>query len=176
MSTPIWFLDIDGVVNAAGTDLPPHLARTEATTAGTAWPIHYSPDVIEFINMVHRAGFAEVRWLTTWSQDARTSLAPAVGLDDFTAYEMYDSDGWWKAEVVATSVKDERRPIIWTDDDITDIDIAWFRSSVEVPSMVIAPATEQGLTSAELRKIANFMANDTLSRKDGVKARGDAHE
>lgn len=121
MTTPVWFLDIDGVVNAAGLDLPPHLVRTDATTAGTTWPIHYSPDVIEFINMIHRAGLAEVRWLTTWGQDARTSFAPAVGLDEFFAYDMYDSDGWWKAEIVAASVVvDERRPVIWTDDDLDE--------------------------------------------------------
>ena len=81
MTSPIWFLDIDGVVNAAGLDLPPHLVRTDATTAGTTWPIHYSPQVVEFINMVHRGGLAEVRWLTTWGQDARMSFAlvePAV--------------------------------------------------------------------------------------------------
>ena len=40
--------------------------------------IHYSPEVVEFINTIHRNRLAEIRWLTTWGTDARTSLAPAV--------------------------------------------------------------------------------------------------
>jgi hypothetical protein len=157
MTTPIWFLDIDGVVNAAGEDLPDHLLRADATTAGTTWPIHYSPEVVQFINMVHRAGLAEIRWLTTWGRDARTSFAPAVGLDDFVAYDMYDSDDWWKAEIVAASVADERRPFIWTDDDLTGVGVAEYRTDRAVPSLLISPATDAGLVSAELRQIAAFM-------------------
>ena len=156
MTTPIWFLDVDGVVNAAGVDLPGYLIRTEATTAGTTWPIHYSPEVIEFINMIHRNRFAEIRWLSTWGSDARTALAPAVGLDEFTAYEMYGGLGWWKAEIVVASIADEERPIIWTDDDITDVDIASFRTSVDVPTLVISPVTELGLVSTDLRRITDF--------------------
>jgi len=156
MTVPIWFLDIDGVVNAAGVDLPEHLVRTEATTAGTTWPIHYSPEVVEFINMIHRAGLAEIRWLTTWGQDARSSFAPAVGLDDFPAYDMYDSEGWWKAEIVAASIAEEARPIIWTDDDINDDDVAYFRDFATVPSAVIPPATEVGLTSSDLSAVLTF--------------------
>ncbi|AXT85120.1 hypothetical protein C6I20_07955 [Aeromicrobium sp. A1-2] len=159
MTTPIWFLDIDGVVNAAGIDLPTHLTRTEATTAGTTWPIHYSSEIVDFINMVHRGGLAEIRWLTTWGPDARTSFAPAVGLDDFTAYEMYDSEGWWKAEIVAACIARESRPIIWTDDDITEIQAAWLHDSVSSPSLAISPCTESGLRSIDLRRIAGFAAD-----------------
>ena len=158
MTLPIWFLDVDGVVNAAGVDLPDHLIRTEAKTAGTTWPIHYSPEVVEFINTVHRNRLAEIRWLTTWGPDARTSLAPAVGLDEFAAYEMYDSDDWWKAEIVAGSLADEERPVIWTDDDITEDDIAYFRDSAGVSTLVLAPVTTMGLTPADLRRITEFLA------------------
>lgn len=165
MTVPIWFLDIDGVVNAAGLDLPPHLVRTDATTAGTTWPIHYSPEVIEFINTVHRSGLAEIRWLTTWEQDARTSFAPAVGLDEFLAYDMYDGDGWWKAEIVAASVADEKRPIIWTDDDITASDVADFPDSAQVQPLLVPPATEIGLTSSDLRRILGF-ARASCTRQD----------
>ncbi|MBD8606028.1 hypothetical protein IFT73_04110 [Aeromicrobium sp. CFBP 8757] len=156
MTTPIWFLDIDGVVNAAGLDLPPHLVRTDATTAGTTWPIHCSAEVVAFINLAHRGGLAEVRWLTTWGQDARTSFAPAVGLDEFFAYDMYDSEQWWKAEIVAKSIADEKRPFIWTDDDIAEVEVADFVSATTLPSVLISPVTEIGLTSAELRRAARF--------------------
>lgn len=156
MTTPIWFLDIDGVVNAAGMDLPDHLLRTEATTQGTTWPIHYSPEVVEFINMIHRSGLAEVRWLTTWGQDARTSFAPAVGLDDFMAYDMYDSEDWWKSEIVAASIADEQRPIIWTDDEITAADTDRLRGA-KVSVVAIAPITGLGLETSDLRRVLQFI-------------------
>lgn len=158
MTRPIWFLDIDGVVNAAGDNLRPHLVRTEATTAGTTWPIHYSPEVVKFINMVHRAGLVEIRWLTTWGEDARTSFAPAVGLDDFPAYDMYDSGGWWKAEIVEASILDESRPFVWTDDDIAEEQIARFAGSVDEPTLLVSPSTEVGLTSADLRRVLEFVS------------------
>lgn len=156
MTTPIWFLDIDGVVNAAGPDLPDHLVRTDATTADTTWPIHYSPDVVRFINMAHRMGLVKIRWLTTWGQDARTSFAPAVGLDEFPAYDMYESEDWWKAEIVAASIADEGRPVIWTDDDIAEDDIAEFGGSVKAASLLISPDTASGLISEDLRRIVEF--------------------
>jgi hypothetical protein len=158
MTVPIWFLDIDGVVNAAGADLPRHLTRTEATTAGTTWPIHYSPEVVDFINMMHRNGLVEVRWLTTWGQDARTSFAPAVGLDEFAAYDMYDGETWWKAEIVAASVTDEVRPFVWTDDDLIETDLTSLHDRSTLSSLPIAPATDVGLTSADLRQVAAFIA------------------
>ena len=87
-TTPIWFLDIDGVVNALADGIPPSgTRRTTAITMGRGWRIVYSPEVIDFINLVNREGFAEVRWLTTWEQDAHRELAPKVGLDAFPAYD-----------------------------------------------------------------------------------------
>jgi len=101
-----------------------------------------------------------VRWPTTWSQDARTSLAPAVGLDDFFAYDMFDSEDWWKAQVVSKSIVEEGRPIIWTDDDIPPADIDYFRGEVhEVSSLIAVPPAEQGLASADLLQIHDFIVD-----------------
>ena len=95
--TPIWFLDIDGVVNALTDGIPPGYRRTTAITMGRGWRIVYSPEAVEYINTVHREGLVEVRWLTTWEQDAHRELAHKVGLDAFSAYDMPDADspsGW----------------------------------------------------------------------------------
>lgn len=157
MSIPIWFLDVDGVVNAAGKDVPAHLASTEATTEGIDWPIRYSPEVVDLINRVHRSRLAEVRWLTTWSQDARTSLAPAVGLDEFFSYDMYGGEDWWKAEVVARSIAEEGRPVAWTDDDLEAARIDDLNKAA-VPALAIAPITELGLETKDLRRISDFLS------------------
>jgi len=158
MAIPIWFLDIDGAVNVAGLRLPDHLSRTEATTEGVTWPIHYSPEVVSVVNTVHRSGLAEIRWLTTWGQDARTSFAPAVGLDEFPAYDMFDGERWWKFEIVTNSIASEGRPFVWTDDDLTEAGIADIRACTDVQSILIAPRTDDGLTAVELSRITDFLA------------------
>ena len=88
MSIPIWFLDIDGVVNALARPAPIGYQITTANTMGRGWRIAYSREVVDFINRVNREGLAEVRWLTTWEQDAHRELAPTVGLDAFPAYDI----------------------------------------------------------------------------------------
>lgn len=157
MSIPIWFLDIDGVINALDDGHLPHLTQTTARTMDTDWPIRYFPDVIEFINLVHRQGLAEVRWLTTWGQDARTSLAPAVGLDDFYAYDLVDSTGWWKADIVGESIERDARRIVWTDDDLDTEDVSFLDGQTSHAALVIAPAALTGLTSIDLSRVAGWL-------------------
>ena len=148
MSIPIWFLDIDGVVNAISDAIPPGYRRTTALTMGRGWRIVYSPDVVDFINFAHRQRLAEVRWLTTWEQDAHRELAPTVGLDAFPAYDIPDADspsGWWKADVVALSVAEEKRPIIWTDDDLGQEDVNFLDGSSDVESRGLHRSTHRAL-------------------------------
>lgn len=162
---PIWFLDIDGVINAL--DPRPGLLATTAETAGREWPIHYSPEVVDFINLCHRSGVVEVRWLTTWEQDAHRSLAPAVGLDAFPAYNIPDEDSpsdWWKADIVARVRAEEGRPFIWTDDDLTSAEVSDPAYSC---NLLIAPLTETGLTSDHLRAVSDFLVH---SQQDHVRA------
>lgn len=163
---PLWFLDIDGVVNA----LRPRdgLSATKARTSGETWPIHWSAEVVQLINTCHRSGLAEVRWLTTWEQDAHLSLAPAVGLDAFSSYDIpLDSPrhDWWKADVVADVIGAERRPFVWTDDDLAVEDVAEMIDRLEVDHLLVAPDPDLGLTSADLRTVVNFLSTVAAGRR-----------
>jgi hypothetical protein len=159
-STPIWFLDIDGVVNAIADGIPPGYQRTTAITLGRGWRIVYSPEVVDFINLANREGFAEVRWLTTWEQDTHRSLAPKVGLDAFPAYDIPDADstsGWWKADVVAASIKEEGRAFVWTDDDLETEDVGFLETSRLPTSLPIATIPAVGLSKPDLARITTFL-------------------
>lgn len=157
---PIWFLDVDGVVNA----LRPRtgLLSTKASTAGRVWPIHWSAEVVRVINTCHATGLAEVRWLTTWEQDAHLSLAPAVGLNAFVAYDIPTETGrhgWWKADVVAEVIAAEDRPFVWTDDDLAVENVANVVDRLGVNHFLVPTEPQLGLTSADLRGVVDFLSS-----------------
>lgn len=161
MSAPVWYLDVDGVINALHRG--PVRAGYEVTTAvahGMEFEIRYRPAVVDFINDVSRRGLAEVRWLTTWEGDARTSLAPVVGLDEFSAYRD-DRDlppgRWWKAEVVTQEFRRKGQQFLWTDDELVEECPAMFAPAA-VPWCAICPDSHFGLDDAALEDITRFLA------------------
>jgi len=159
---PIWFLDVDGVVNA----LPKHGNASEGYQQTTilGFPIKYRPEVIEFINRIHRDGLAEVHWLTTWGADARYHFAKAVGLDDFEhAHEPAQSGSqerivwlptWWKLQVIK-SVAQGRR-FVFTDDDL-GADITRLIRDFANDTLLLTPCSEVGLDDEQLEHIDKFL-------------------
>lgn len=168
---PIWFLDIDGVVNAL--EPADGLVRTTAECMGHQFTIHYSPEVVEVINAAHRAGLVEVRWLSTWEQEARTSFAPAVGLDDFAAYSIPDGDTgrWYKADVVDRVVAEEGRPFVWTDDENDLEPYGLLDAALAQHRLLLAPDPDVGLSLKNLTRIHEFLQD----YRDGALPTGDQH-
>lgn len=174
MTTPIWFLDIDGVVNAirpasAGVDsgyLRYDIAVDEHGTT-TVYPIHVHPEVIGFVNRVHREGLAEVRWLTTWGRQAAERFAPAVGLDAFEVAAEPPPDGsgrsvwrpdWWK--LVAVQAQAAGR-FVFTDDDLGRESRAVLRQLPD-PSLLLSPSPGRGLEDAHLERVETFLRNRVI--------------
>jgi len=171
--TPIWFLDIDGVINALRDKRSPRHAEYEVTEvtvydAGIVarYPIHYRPAVVDLINRVHRDGLAEVRWLTTWGWHARTTFAPAVGLDGFTVAAEPPLAGptrapwspdWWKLAVIREQASDR---FVFTDDDARRPSRKTLRS-LPGESLVITPLKTIGLDDAHLNRIVAFLTAET---------------
>lgn len=147
VTTPIWLLDVDGVINALpwyvsenGQDIPepawPDYVEVRASPRGLedaydgpGYRITYSPTLIARIVALHMAGVVEVRWLTTWGSGANGQLRYKLGIPELavsgepytiTAHQgAYDGSQWWKLPC-AQKVRAENpgRPIIWTDDDL----------------------------------------------------------
>ena len=165
----LWLLDVDGVLNAA-TRRPsplvwPDWTSVTARAQGIDWPIWYSPTVTRFVRQVQDDGLAEVRWLTTWEDEANEQLAERLGLRICTvagvAYpHACGLDGcgeWWKwcAAKAAVAAEPGRR-IVWTDDDLAHDEDAR-RWADQHGVLTVAPDARTGLTSTHLRAIGDFL-------------------
>lgn len=163
--TPIWLLDVDGVLNAVSRS-PDQAVWSDyrsgrATASGRTWPITWSPTVTQLVADVHASGAAEVLWLTTWEDEANGDLArllrlpplPVAGRASDVANGLAQT--WWKLQVARlVHEQDHARPLLWTDDDLAfDPDAtAWISSR----GLGISPETSTGLAPADLDAIARF--------------------
>lgn len=170
---PVWLLDVDGVINAAGLGKPPTFAwpadqwtdRHVITMGGHKLRIRTARPVLDFICEVHEQGRAEIRWHTTWQEDAQT-LAVQLGLPEFPVQDAPEYKafmgkgvkGWWKRPA-AERILDEGRALVWTDDDIT-----WSlgrRGEDELrtrgPVLLVSPSEQTGLLPKHLRQIGDFL-------------------
>lgn len=161
MAKPVWFLDIDGVINS--WPKPPEQTDWEFKNVEIlGYPIWYAPELIESIDRLHESGDVEVRWLTTWEHRANEAFAPGVGLRN--RFEVHENPwrgfgpGWWKADVVENfRQSNPGTPIIWTDDDISLYQSFAGRAvGPEVDAMVICPISNEGLTAQHIDLISEF--------------------
>jgi len=164
--SPIWLLDVDGVLNAV-TQAPDHLTWPDyrsgfATARGRRWPITYSPTVTSTVAQLSETRSAEVLWLTTWEDEANGDLVELLGLPRLplagraAATSTEASCGWWKLQVARVVHQlSPSRPIVWTDDDLA-FDVAareWIRDR----GLGISPATRLGLDGGQLQVIREFV-------------------
>lgn len=182
MAVPVIMLDIDGVVNALSKKPPvnvwprPHWIIGEAQCIEAMYPMMVSRAVVDFFNHLHREGLAEVRWHTTWQHYAR-NVAKLAGFDDFEVvnapeYRDYGNfqkqmivDGqptWWKLPAAQRVVQEEKRDLIWIDDDLP---YEYTRKVQFDPNLggeqavlLLAPYSMSGLTLKDLRQIQMFVA------------------
>lgn len=168
-ASPIWFLDVDGVINAAGPASDGRCETRDVVVRGWPVTIRFDPVVIQRVNALSR--HVQVRWLTTWADEAVTVLAPAVGLAAFdVCHEVglmeshsamprgRDANPWWKLVSVLDQVERAGpRAVVWTDDDIDDDVRAVVAERGGPPSLLLRPDPTVGLTMAELDRIEQFI-------------------
>lgn len=169
MPQTVWFLDVDGVINAIpqrGEEWKYESFRAKAYNG--EFTITYAPELITFIKFIHESGIAEVRWLTTWGDEANTELCGKLGLPQFevAGYRDY-GDRWWKwVQLADWAEKNPDTPIIWTDDDIQFDSTArrWvdFESKTR-PILALSPETTVGLTRDHVARIAKFASDQEIT-------------
>ena len=143
MSKPVMLLDIDGVLNAVSKQAPTHVwqatdwnrTKIEADD-GVEYPFLWSTPVIEWLTGLHDSGRIEIRWHTTWQHEA-LKVGQVLGLPEFAVqdcpeWEQVCANGsalaadlvrqcmppWWKYPAAERIVAEEKRKLIWIDDDI----------------------------------------------------------
>lgn len=188
--TPVWLLDIDGVINAVSRKFPTHawpeeVWRTERipNSMGT-FPITWAQPVIDFLRDTHERGRAEVRWHTTWQEEAQL-VADLTGLPVFPVADAPEfrngsadaaawiaagsrpgREPWWKLGAAMRVVEQEGRPLVWTDDDIGDA--LWGADHIKVgadgaPALLVCPNHRTGLDAKDLMLIGQFLTDLELN-------------
>jgi hypothetical protein len=168
--TPVWLLDIDGVINALSSrpstrDWPVGGWReVEAESAhGLRWPILAAQPVLDFIALVHDTGRAEIRWHTTW-QEFANNVSRSLGLPEFAVQPAPEFDEplgftWWKLPAAHRVLVEEGRRLVWTDDDaVSELSRAELRHLKTLgQALLLCPDTMTGLRQRHLKRIDGFL-------------------
>lgn len=167
--TPVWLMDVDGVLNALRPDPSRHVI-TEACAEGRWFSIAYDPAVIHRLSRLHKDGVIEIRWLTTWCDDANRSLADAIGMPQLivegaSRYRTmgYMEHRWWKEPAAHEVVRhDPSRMVIWSDDEldsrIVTGQVPWVSARTNV--ITITPDRWAGLTLDEVERVVRALTDE----------------
>ena len=167
VSTPVWFLDIDGV-------LAPFCGNDSFASFPTAWhgTVAYDPTIIRRIVAMVDYGLVTVEWLTSWDHDADSVFASSTGMPRFTVHAESEArrgggasdSAWWKIQVATRSAG---RKVVWTDDELG------LRQHHQIPvtgeqgcpdhQLRLAPDSRYGLTHAHLDQIETFLTTNTMN-------------
>jgi hypothetical protein len=178
VTIPVWLLDVDGVLNACSKKPDRNVWPKDQWVAGRAsdgrreWPILFSRPVADFIRQVHEQGRAEIRWHTTWQQDA-SAVGKLLDLPDFPVQDSPEwgehisgghikrhDDTWWKIGAALRVVEEEKRPLVWTDDDCNAFSLPRAtreRICAAMPTLIVCPSDTAGLSPKNLRVIDEFL-------------------
>lgn len=177
--TPIWFLDIDGVINAVTRATPEGFSAGYASPAPDdhKYKIQWNPEVVKRIQEMHDSGLVNVMWLTTWGSGANGALRELVGLCELEVageppsyasggYNYYQANprGWWKLGVVQRFyAENPKRKYVWTDDDLALEPEA--RAFIEGKNIfAIAPNEARSLSLRDLELIEAFLSGKSAPK------------
>jgi Swiss Army Knife RNA repair-like protein len=166
---PVILLDVDGVLNAIARKgdpaVWPEWKSGYARAGDGVWPILWSPAVAAFFREVHASGAAEIRWHTTWQHAAveieRLLDLPALAVAEAPEYHdrrfgaMAIREGkppWWKHPAAERVVLEEKRQLIWLDDDLR-WELQRYDTTSLSGALLICPKQHIGLTPAHLKMI-----------------------
>lgn len=179
MSKPVLLLDIDGVLNACSKSLPTHAWPKGDWGVGGLYGFHlkWAKPVISWIKKIHTEDRAEIRWHTTWQENAHT-FACLVGLPAFKVqpcpeWPKFQDNGamlaaelimagqipWWKYPAAERIILEDKRPVVWIDDDIVSEVPRRARSALRKagPVLFVNPSTQTGVCPNHMRQVDTFL-------------------
>jgi hypothetical protein len=168
----IIYFDVDGVFNALpwkDTDLVEETGweTWERVKVNGYW-ITYSPELVAAVNEIAARPDTDVRWLTTWCDDAPKLLAPALGIEG-TEWPVLGTKAdvdhqnyqWWKFTLIREALLNNPEPVVWVDDDMlaaartTHGMFAW--SEAQPQLLQICPWIGAGVTKRHIEEIVKFL-------------------
>jgi hypothetical protein len=158
MTTPILYLDVDGV-------LCPHRVPDESIDDFGDWvmvpnsyDVPWSPAMIELINAL----VVERRWLTSWQHEANERLSPLFGWEQLPVLEHRPGSLWWKFDALVQN-HPRGTPFIWIDDELDTQRAAlegMFEAglrTLEAPYLSISTWAHRGITRDDIARISDFL-------------------
>lgn len=164
MGRPVWLLDVDGVLNANRPSWGAAPQQALVAAGGGQWKFKFSPHVTGFVRGTVLSGAAEVRWSTTWVP-WRADVEAAFRLPEIPVAFTLNGDEEWRtvdeAKIAAALhvVEAERRPLVWTDDEVVPATgpVRERLESAGVPVLLLAPRSNRGLQPADVEAITEFL-------------------
>lgn len=164
---PVWLLDVDGVLNASRPDWDGDVAEGPARAGGVPFRIRWSPALVQRIVALDDSGRVEIRWATTWVPWI-DQIEQLLGLPSWPVAWSGPFEGvstpaiptpLRKVQTALHVVEQERRPLIWTDDDAIPLHGPEHDRilSADVPCLLVRPATRTGLQPQEMDAIEAFV-------------------
>lgn len=159
---PLLFLDVDGPLIPFGSTPRPHPTyRTSSQPPGDD-----SNPLLDRIDPAHGPRLAalgcELVWATTWMTDANDSVSPRLGLPDLPVViwpDTTDDDErsglHWKTRALVDWAAG--RPFIWVDDELTEVDRAWVKSSHRGRALLHAVDARIGLGESDYLALRRWL-------------------
>ena len=164
MTAPVLLLDVDGVLNAVRPAWPAPPRHATAVTNGQTYRLCWAPELLDRLRGWHLDGRVELRWATTWCRDADQLellwglpvLARSLGDDDLRSFGRIFLG---KLNAALAVVEEERRALVWVDDDAIPA-FGLYRERLDnAPSgaLLVTPRPTRGITSEEADLIEAFL-------------------
>ncbi|WP_051799542.1 HAD domain-containing protein [Catenuloplanes japonicus] len=162
--TPVWLLDVDGVINAKrpGWGGPPLRRDVYSPEDDATYPLRFAPALIARMKRLIADDAVEIRWCTTWCPEAhlleRLWMLPELPRA-LTLRPLPRGAECWPLKLAAARdvVHTEGRRLIWTDDEALPPP-GPERDTLGGPerALLIAPDARRGLQPADLDAITEF--------------------
>lgn len=168
---PIWFLDVDGVINAYDGAWVPHSQVTShMSVGGRRYKIKWERLLVSWIKKLSSAGLVDVRWSSTWCL-APSELERVFNLKLPNAFTVDIPDGvdpcsiairMQIPELKLNAVRDALaagRRVIWTDDD--EVPSPWSALHADLTrggrALLIKPDSDLGLQPEHVDEIERWI-------------------
>lgn len=160
MKTPIWLLDVDGVVNAdkPGWGAAPRVGLIPETN--TTYKIRWAPALIKRIRDLNRAHRVTIRWCSTWCSeiDQLERLFGLPHLERAWTHPIGTIAATHAKLQAARDVLARDHPLIWTDDEAVPTNGSLLEELTRHGNaLLIAPQMNRGLQPEHLDQIERFI-------------------
>jgi hypothetical protein len=165
---PLLLLDVDGVLNPwLMPELPDGYQLHRIGIFDVILASWHGPAILELCEEAN----LDLVWATTWEEDANREIAPRIGLPDdlpWISFPMDDEDPLVesrKLPAVRRWVADHS--CVWIDDDLWGDAWAWAteRTDDGIPTLLVKPSPERGLTQAHLAAVSHWAAVSNPDRR-----------